>query len=273
MPVPLEIAVFSSQDALAAQSLGASRIEFNAPGSYPDGGLTPPIDALTTLSPQLTIPMRVMIRPRGPPGGPNPDAATKSSNPDFIYTPAEFDLMRQAILDIRAAGVMSPDRGDGFVFGILARDSASSTGSSSSKSPLSIDMARCNELIELAKPIPCVFHRAFDPVASSSSDIWKDALDVLIASGFQGLLTAGGGKGSCGDNISRLEELSDYVAGRMEVVAGGGVRHNNALAAAKKLRGTKGRQKVWLHSAALLKDGSGLDEAELQILLDKLGGE
>lgn len=132
-------------------------------------------------------------------------------------------------------------------------------------------MARCNELIELAKPIPCVFHRAFDTIASSSSHIWKDGLDLLIASGFQGLLTAGGAKGSCGDNISRLEELCEYAAGRVELVAGGGLRHNNVSTAAKKLQATKGTEKVWLHSAALLKDGSGLDEAELQALLDKLG--
>ncbi|KAK3190573.1 hypothetical protein K4F52_003264 [Lecanicillium sp. MT-2017a] len=262
MALPLEIAVFSSQDALTAQSLGASRIEFNAPGSYPDGGLTPPIDALTTLSPQLTIPMRVMVRPRGPPGD--------GGGPDFLYTPGEFDLMRQAILDIKVAGVMSPDRGDGFVFGILSQDSGSSSSNGRSNAAVHIDMARCNELIELAKPIPCVFHRAFDPIASS--DAWKDGLDVLITSGFDGVLTAGGAKGGCGDNTFRLDELIRHAAGRIEIVAGGGVRHHNVQTAAKKLVGGAGESggKVWLHSAALRKDGSGLDEGEVKALLEKL---
>ena len=47
--VPLEVAVFSIEDALRAQTLGASRIELNATGSYAVGGLTPTVQQLQQL--------------------------------------------------------------------------------------------------------------------------------------------------------------------------------------------------------------------------------
>lgn len=248
MALPLEVAVFSSQDALKAQSVGASRIEFNAPGSYPDGGLTPPLDELKLLSSKLDIPVRVMIRPRGPP----PDGTM-----DFLYSEAELELMKEAIADIKAANVMKVDRGDGFVFGILKQAGEGHA----------IDETICTDLVSAAKPIPCVFHRAFDSIASSSD--WKGGLDTLIRSGFEGLLTAGGAEGKYCDNLTRLEEICKHVSGRLQIVAGGGVRHHNAGRPSRALEGY-GAGNVWVHSAALRSSGDGVDQEELQKLLNVL---
>ncbi|KAJ6781117.1 hypothetical protein PWT90_00698 [Aphanocladium album] len=253
-PLPLELAVFSADDALAAQSLGAARVELNAPGSYPAGGLTPPVAALAALSPQLRIPVRVMIRPRGPP--PPPPPPPDGDSPDFLYTPAELDLMRAAIADIKASGAINVARGDGFVFGILKR--------SESSEKLTIDAETCRELVALARPVPCVFHRAFDVVAGSD-----EALDALIECGFEGLLTAGGDAGKYIDNLARLERICERAAGRIQVVAGGGVRHHNVAGPAAALA-KHGEGRVWVHSAALKEDGSGVDEGEVRRLLEEL---
>ena len=246
--LPLELAVFSPADALAAQTLGASRIELNAPGSYPSGGLTPPLAVLAALSPQLRIPMRVMIRPRGPPANPHPD---------FIYTSVELDAMRASIAEIKASGTMDVARGDGFVFGILRSDGDGA---------LEIDEEKCAELVELARPVPCVFHRAFDPLPDCEAGV-----DVLVRCGFAGLLTAGGVKGGgCVGNLTRLDRICERAGGRIEVVAGGGVRHHNVNALTASALGGAERRGTWVHSAALKSDGSGMDEEEVQKLLTEL---
>lgn len=247
-PLPLELAVFYVADALLAQSLGAARIELNAPGSYPAGGLTPPLSALAALAaPSLRIPLRVMIRPRGPP----------ADGPDFIYTAAELDAMRAAISAIKAAGVMDVARGDGFVFGVLTQDSGK----------LAVDAATCAELVALAAPVPCVFHRAFDLVAA-------DGVAVLAQCGFAGLLTAGGAVGNYLDNLDNLARICEQArtGRRIEVVAGGGVRHHNVAGPAAAALGKFGDAgpRVWVHSAALRADGAGMDGDEVRRLLAAL---
>ncbi|EFY97311.1 hypothetical protein MAA_07328 [Metarhizium robertsii ARSEF 23] len=103
--MPLEVAVFSGESALKAQSQGASRVELNAPGSYHVGGTTPPIAELKRIAAKVTIPVRIMIRPRGAPG---------DGSPDFVYTPKEVAAMAQSIRDFKATGLLNPFRGDGF---------------------------------------------------------------------------------------------------------------------------------------------------------------
>lgn len=248
MPLPLEVAVFSSRDALTAQAAGAQRIEFNAPGSYPDGGLTPPLDELRLLSPQLRIPARVMIRPRGPPA---------DGSMDFVYSEAELELMREAVAEIKAAGVMDVARGDGFVFGILCKRGET----------YAVDEEVCKALVEAANPVPCVFHRAFDPIAQG--DEWQDGLDALVRCGFEGLLTAGGTPGKYCENLERLDALVKHADGKVQLVAGGGVRHHNVGEPLGVLGGHK-RGSVWVHSAALRSSGDGIDEEELKSLLAQI---
>lgn len=55
---------------------------------------------LKVIKSRVSIPVYVMIRPRGG---------------DFLYTDEEFEVMRQNVHDLSQAGA------DGFVFGILNR--------------------------------------------------------------------------------------------------------------------------------------------------------
>ncbi|KAL7913654.1 copper homeostasis protein [Trichoderma velutinum] len=282
-----EVAVFSGASGLEAQDLGAKRIELNAPGSYDEGGLTPPVKELTSIASQLEIAVRIMIRPRGPPRIPVPQAGQDQDQDqeqdeeekkkgekehdlrqdqddllqDFIYTDDEIALMLQAIHNFKATRVLNPIRGDGFVFGILKRQTKESTLAKYPDLKYTIDEERCKLLIDAARPFPCVFHRAFDPIAASER--WAKGIDILVRCGFDGVLTSGG-FGNCHENLEKLDAICHRAApGSLQVIAGGGVRRGNVRDSVARLS-VHGTKSVWMHTASLAnkvdKDGRRVEE-------------
>ncbi|KAK4069758.1 uncharacterized protein Triagg1_6888 [Trichoderma aggressivum f. europaeum] len=270
-----EVAVFSGASGLEAQAMGAKRIELNAPGSYDEGGLTPPVKELTSIASQLEIAVRIMIRPRGPPrvpvlqGGQDQDQEKKKEGEedqdhllqDFIYTDDEIALMLQAIHNFKATRVLNPIRGDGFVFGILRRQTKASTLAKYPDLKYTVDEERCKLLIDAARPFPCVFHRAFDPIAASER--WAKGIDILVRCGFDGVLTSGG-LGNCHENLEKLDAICHRAApGSLQVIAGGGVRRGNVRDSVARLS-VHGTKSVWMHTASLAnkvdKDGRRVEE-------------
>ncbi|KAL8376458.1 hypothetical protein RB595_007513 [Gaeumannomyces hyphopodioides] len=284
----LEIPVFSPTAAREAAKLGAHRIELNAAGSYPVGGLTPSLAELSDLLEQLQqppppqsaaaatsdgepappprVPIRIMIRPRG---APPPPAAGQPPPPDFIYTRAELATMQDAIRAFVASGLLDAGRGDGFVLGVLRQDGGRR---------LAVDVPRSSHLVAQARPFPCVFHRAFDDVLAQDGDgaAAGGGLDGVVACGFAGVLTSGGpGSAAGAGNVRALRRVVELAAGRVEVVVGGGVRSGNvgALAAAiDDARGDAGGER-WFHSSCLTGGGDGeadIDRDEAANLLKAL---
>lgn len=252
MTRPLEVPVFSPSSAHTAIRLGASRIEYNASGSYPEGGLTPKNLADLGGFSSSGIPIRIMIRPRGPPDAPEPD---------FIYSDQEVTLMKEDILGFRESKLLNADRGDGFVFGILK---------SSQVGHLIVDMERNKSLVQLARPYRCVFHRAFDDLIGSLSGTagsWEQALEDVIACGFDAILTSGG-PGRAPDNIKVVKEVIAAANGRIEIIVGGGVRSQNVRDIAESIGDSKG---AWFHSSCLTSSsGAEVDEGEVQNILREL---
>ncbi|UKZ57867.1 hypothetical protein TrVGV298_011728 [Trichoderma virens] len=257
-----EVAVFSGASGLEAQDLGAKRIEIN-----------------------LEIPVRIMIRPRGPPRLPIPQAGQEQEQEqkevqnqdldleqdqdldqdhllqDFIYTDDEIALMLQAIHDFKATRVLNPIRGDGFVFGILKRQTKASTLAKYPEFKYTIDEERCKLLIDAARPFPCIFHRAFDPIAAGER--WAKGIDILVRCGFDGVLTSGG-LGNCHENLEKLDAICHRAApGSLQVIAGGGVRRGNVRDSVARLS-VHGTKSVWMHTASLAnkvdKDGRRVEE-------------
>ncbi|PHH62193.1 hypothetical protein CDD81_7387 [Ophiocordyceps australis] len=235
--VPIEVAVFSSQEALRAEVLGASRIELNAAGSYEQGGLTPSVSELVKLKGKRQIAASIMIRPRGG---------------DFEYQAQELALMIVAICRFKASGAMDATRGDRFVFGALKANGGR----------LEIDEVVCEALLAVARPFECVFHRAVDAIIEQGQGV--EALRQLAALGFAAVLTAGG-KGSCVDNCDRLNRLCHGSAG-LDVIVGGGLRSHNGEGLAAQL-GVY--DSLMLHSAAVAMDDGqtwAMDDDEVQRL-------
>lgn len=147
----LEVPVFSqsSADSVIRTGHGTARLEINAKGSYGQGGTTPAQNTYRDAVLNTQTPLRIMIRPRGPPG---------DGSPDFVYSEPEFNGMVEAIRDWQSCGIMNERRGDGFVFGALKESEEKSAGVEGRA--MVVDVDRNLHLVNTAAPYPCVFHRA-----------------------------------------------------------------------------------------------------------------
>lgn len=99
---------------------------------------------------------------------------------------------------------------DGVVFGILRRDG-------------SIDAHATRGIVALAGAKETVVHRAFDATPDAIA-----ALDALIECGVTRVLTAGQAS-SAVEGAEVLAKFREHAAGRIEILAGGGVRAPNVV--------------------------------------------
>jgi copper homeostasis protein len=181
----LEICVETLEAALAAERGGADRIELCEDLAV--GGVTPNLELMRAARSQIRIPIFAMIRPRGG---------------DFLYSVEEFEEMIRDLASARNCGM------DGAVFGLLDPDRL-------------VDIDRTRELVELARPLPATFHRAFDEMPDQ-----RAALESVMASGAARILTCGG-KGNAEEGSAVIAELVEAAGSRIEIVAGGGINAAN----------------------------------------------
>ena len=181
----LEIACFEITSAETALKSVADRIEFCDNIEF--GGTTPNFYEFQYLKSNYTIPIYVMIRPKGG---------------SFFYSEDEFNEMKSSIISFREG------RADGFVFGILNVHNE-------------IDEEKNAELLALAGTIPCTFHRAFDRTADLDKSI-----QTLIRLGFKTVLTSGG-KPDALKGKENLKNLIEKYSDQIEILIGGGVRSEN----------------------------------------------
>ncbi|KAI1458839.1 hypothetical protein F4805DRAFT_456233 [Annulohypoxylon moriforme] len=270
MGIGLEIPVFGATAALKAVQLGASRIELNAKGSYSDGGLTPSLEDLQRVA-QLPVPVRVMIRPRGP--------LSDKEIRDFVYSDEEFEQMEADIRKFKETGLLNEARGDGFVFGILKEDSRRGDNCWVDEDRCWIDKDRCARLIEAARPFKVVFHRAFDEIVScddEEADIdaryaWETGLHHLADCGFDAILTSGG-IGHAANNIAMLKKIITK-AGTLgiEIIVGGGVRRHNVGDLSQRLKLNERGKSTFVHSACLSNtESEDVDAEEVTNILSQL---
>ncbi len=214
----LEIACFNTESAQIAQDNGADRIEFCS--DFSQGGLTPDFAQTEQLRDRIHIPMTIMIRPRGG---------------NFVYDEEEFEEMKEAINAFQTLNV------DGFVFGVLDADGL-------------IDVQRNKALVELAAPLPCIMHRAFDRTPSLQA-----ALESTLACGFQSLLTSGHAP-NVDQGAKNLRKMVESTKGRaFDIMPGGGLRSSN-LAKIQSLVGAP-----YYHSSAI-REGDIADADEIRAL-------
>ncbi|KAK8062341.1 CutC family protein [Apiospora hydei] len=268
MPTRLEIPIFGPASASPAIAAGAARIELNAAGSYPAGGLTPSVDDVACLK-DAEVPVRIMIRPRGPPAGQR----------DFLYSDAEIDGMVRSIEAFKASGAMRVERGDGFVFGALMKTGAEGAGR------VGLQVETVQKLVAASKPYKTVFHRAFDDIVGSddAGDVaadgtpgvvaeWEKALASLVQMGIDGILTSGG-PGNAAQNITTLKKIMAKAGDSIEIIAGGGVRSSNVGDIRSRLcmgGGGDGKES-WVHSSCLTGGSNDeVDVAEVQKILGEI---
>lgn len=183
----LECCVTSLEEALEAQAGGAQRVELCEQLSV--GGVTPSIELIRSVRERLTIPVNVLVRPRGG---------------NFVFSEEEVEAMLKSIEECREAGI------NAVVIGALDERG-------------NVDMPVMRRLIEAARPLKVTFHRAFDVCANPLK-----AFEDVISLGCERLLTSGH-EATAYDGRRLIGTLVRNAAGRIIVMAGCGVKPYNIV--------------------------------------------
>jgi copper homeostasis protein len=191
-----ELCADSLEAAKTAQAGGADRLELCEDLAM--SGVTPSDSLLVATLAAVSIPVHVLIRPRGG---------------DFVYSGDELNLMRRQIESAKSAGAA------GVAVGVLLPDG-------------SVDVKRTCELVELARPMSVTFHRAFDETANLA-----EALEDVIRTGADCLLTSGGAANVL-EGAEQIGRLQAQAGDRLEVMAGGGLRLSNLPEVVRRSRVT-----------------------------------
>jgi copper homeostasis protein len=147
----------------------------------------------------------------------------------FVYSPFQLDQMLASITWLRENALAGA-----LVFGALTAEGE-------------VDCVACRRLIEAARGLPCVFHRAFEQLRDH-----RQGLADLIDCGFQRLL--------CGLSLPQLVALKSLAGERLTIMPGGGIRSHN-------VGGYLAAGFTEIHSSARLHDPCVPDESELARLI------
>lgn len=181
-----EVCVDNIKDAMRAVDLGANRIEYCSKLS--EEGLTPNIEDVKYLLKNINIPLRIMIRPH-----------SKS----FNYSETDISTMLRDISTFKKIDI------DGIVIGCLNKDDE-------------IDLKKINLLIEKARPLKVIFHKAID----ITSDPLKSLKNLIKYSNINGVLTSGGFK-KAEDGIKLLKKMLDICPINFELIIAGKITSEN----------------------------------------------
>lgn len=181
----LEICCYTAESAILAEKSGAHRIELC--DNYAEGGTTPSFATINTVLERLSIPVNVIIRPRGG---------------DFLYSELEYEIIKEDVKQIKSLGA------NGVVIGFLSANGE-------------IDLNRAKEIIDLAGGMEVTFHRAFDMCSNPFN-----ALDQLIEIGVTRVLTSGG-RNTASQGVELIAKLVQKSNNRIIIMPGSGVNDKN----------------------------------------------
>lgn len=184
----IEIAVQDLEGVRIALGEGADRIELCSALTQ-TGGLTP--------SPGLIEAAAELARDAGRPGFVNVLVRPRAG--DFVYGADDLDIILRDIRQLRELGVA------GVVVGVLDERGR-------------IDLPTVEDLTAAAGPLVVTFHRAIDTLPGPA-----DAVARLAGAGARRILTSGGARATI-DGLATLKLMVAAAAGRIEIMAGGGVR-------------------------------------------------
>ena len=181
-----EACVEGYQEAMLAEKLGADRIELC---SHLDrDGLTPERETIIDVLRSISIPIKIMIRPR-------------SGN--FVYNKKEIYQMEEEISFCKTNGVKE------VVFGVLDTQNR-------------IDMDLVKRLTNISYPMRVTFHKAID-----CSENIKEGFEQLIkCKAVTSVLTSGKGKFVL-ENRTLIKEIIQLYKDKINIILAGGITNDN----------------------------------------------
>lgn len=147
------------------------------------GGVTPGMALFKLVKKYTDVKVRVLLRPR---------------YGDYCYSAYEFEQLKEEVQMYRELGA------DGVVMGILRPDGR-------------LNEERMSELIKLAGNMDTALHRAFDACINP-----METMEQAVSLEMDTILT-GGQCGDAWDGRELLKELYEKGAGRIEILAAGGM--------------------------------------------------
>ena len=181
----IEICATSIESILNAQNAGAHRLELCE--NYSLGGVTPSEQFLNEAIKVSSLPIHVLIRPKGG---------------DFIFNNQEYDVMINKINLFKAYNVK------GFVVGFMEKDR-------------SLNSDILSEFRKITKGFELTFHRAFDFLANQ-----EESIELLIEKDFNRILCSGN-ELSAEKGVENLRNYNKISNGRITIMPGGGVSLDN----------------------------------------------
>jgi len=181
----IEICATSIESITNAQNAGAQRIELCE--NYSIGGVTPSEQFFHEAIKVSSLPINVLIRPKGG---------------DFIFNDKEYDLMINKINLFKAYNV------NGFVIGFMEKDR-------------SLNSDILSEFRKITKGFELTFHRAFDLLNNQ-----EESLELLIEKDFNRILCSGH-ELSAEKGLENLINYNKISNGRITIMPGGGVNLDN----------------------------------------------
>jgi copper homeostasis protein len=221
----LEVACFNLDSVAVVTQSKADRVEFC--DNFEVGGTTPSFENTQKARLLFSKELLVMIRPRGG---------------DFNYSEEEFNQMKLSILELKNTGI------DGYVFGILDENN-------------NIDFKRNSELVTIARPLPCSFHRAID-----YTNDYFEAINTCITIGFKTILTSGH-ESKIELGMKTAEEAIIQFGNKIEIMPGGSLRATNATLIKAITKAT------YFHTSAITDESQTANLFEINALKDCLTNE
>jgi copper homeostasis protein len=198
-----EACVETFEEAQKAQENGANRIELCSHLEL--DGLTPSPEMIEKACSELSIPVMVMIRPRGG---------------NFVYSEEELQTMENEIAMAKKIGA------EGVVLGLLTPDNQ-------------VDVNNTRRLAAAAYPLPVTFHKAID-VMENPVDGVKQLINI---EGITRILTSGG-QPTAREGARIIREMMHAAGERITMLVAGKVTSENvdeiaALTGAVELHGRR----------------------------------
>ena len=193
----IECCVESYDEARLAEKKGADQIEVCS--DLRNDGLTPNFQLVEKIINNISIPTKVMIRPR---------------IGNFYYSNSEMLTIRDQITNFKSIGI------DHIVFGVLDKNNI-------------VNMDHVKKISDWSAPIKITFHKAID----TSIEFFGDIEALVKSKRIDSLLTSGRSRtAETGSNIIR-KVINNYGK-EIKVVSAGKITNKNLKAIHKKIGGT-----------------------------------